>query len=151
MTVYGGAWVVSFGGVLWSLYHTPADETCYIQIPLITLLNPQAGKGARLISVDVHWDEVVAELDSLTPTLIQSILPVQDGVADVNSIAFDYDAGNNTAAERRDVRVHKMTMTLNDPAYPASSDDWYVELAIDFKINSAFYLIGAQANYVIRD
>ena len=148
---FGGVWGIQIYSDAWGLYHVPAAETCYVSMPLITVLNPQAGKGARLESVDVYWYLAAQDLVNLTAFLVQLVLPEQDGLPVRNYIGFSYDSGNDTAAERRLVKVHKMTLTLDHPAYPVSNDEWYVQFWIEFAATTDFAVYGMVGNYVIRD
>jgi len=146
-----GTWVIAWGGAIWTLQKTPAADTTYLQMPIFTILNPQAGKGARLVSVDCHFVNTVADLTSLTAYFYKAVLPPTWGALARTGIAFTYDTGNDTAAERRSQRVSRLTATLDIPAYPASNEDWHFELEIISPANSEFQLYGFVANYVIRD
>ena len=147
----GGVWTIAWSGAAWVLQKTPAAETCYIEIPILTILNPQEGKGARLVSVDCHHVNTVADLTSLGVSVIRTVLPPTAGVLARFVMPFTYDTGNDTAAERRSQRVSRITATLDTPAYVASNEDWLMEVAIVSPANSEFQLYGFVANYVIRD
>ena len=146
-----GVWVIDWYGVDWELHKAPAADLSVLVIPILTILNPQEGKGARLVSVCLHWVNTVADLTSLGMAIYKTILPPTWGAIARTGIAFTYDTGNDTAAERRSQRVSRITATLDIPAYPASNESWYVELAITAALNSVISIYGFVANYVIRD
>ena len=151
VVVLGGTWTIAWSGAAFVLQKTPAADTSYLQMPIFTILNPQAGKGARLVSVDCHFVNTVADLTSLTAYFYKAVLPPTWGVLARSTVAFTYDTGNDTAAERRSQRVSRLTATLDIPAYPVSNEDWHFELEIISPANSEFQLYGFVANYLTRD
>jgi hypothetical protein len=93
----------------------------------------------------------VADLTSLSVEFWRLVLPPTGGTLVFYNVAFTYDTGNDTAAERRSQRVTRLTATLDTPAYPASNEDWILQMNIVSPANSEFQLYGFVANYVIRD
>jgi len=135
---------------IWTLNKTAADNTSVIKIPLKLPANAAALKGAYLKSVDIWWTCGTGANDVVSAEIYKSTFPANTAALTTASVAFSYDTGHDTAAERITLAAHKMTLTITTPFWVDEDNEVYVELTIDAAANSVDVLQGARANYTLR-
>jgi hypothetical protein len=86
------------------------------------------------------------------PTLVHRLtLPADTAAfAAVESLAFTYDTGNDTAGERLTLAKHSMTLTLTTPVWIEDDHLLQVQVSYDAGATSDLTLFGARANYTYR-
>jgi hypothetical protein len=66
------------------------------------------------------------------------------------AVTVTIDTGNDTAAERKAVGEHKMTVTLTTPEWVDDDEFFTLYIAVDGSATGVFDLVGARANYTER-
>lgn len=152
VTFLSGSWSdVALAGNVWCKRRTAGDATFTVKIPLGLPQSAAPGKGAWLMAVEVFYKVATAALDGLSAGLYANTLP-GDGTAfaAAQALAFTYDSGHDTPAERVDMDEHRMTLTLAEPLLLEAGKLAHLELAGDGSAMSVFELYGAQARYTLR-
>ena len=129
---------------------TAAAFTALIPIPVPS--NSVGLKGARLKSIDVFYKILtVATTDFATVELEKVALPVPaaaPGTAFTGTApAVTCDALHNTAALRKAVGDHTMTVTLTTPVWIDDNDAYVLELIVDCAATAVVTFYGARANF----
>lgn len=147
-----GTWTATVSSNIWSMNRTAADAAFVIKIPLrLPVQSSAALKGAYLKSIDIWWQVATAAMDALSAAIVKMVLPANgDAPAAVETPAFSYDSGHDTANERLTADEHKMTLTLTTPFWVDDDDLVYVELSCDAAATSVFKYFGARANFTLR-
>jgi hypothetical protein len=130
---------------------TAANNTATVTIPLVIPSNASAMKGSYLESIDLYWEVTVGALDALTAAIYKVTLPANGAaIGAPDSVTFDYDASHDAANERLTLDQHKMTLTLDTPAWIDNDEVYQVVLTVDAALNSVFEYLGARVNYTFR-
>lgn len=151
ITKSAGTWTPSVASNVVKEARAAADASFTLLIPIPIPSNASALKGAKLKSVDVWYKIATAAADDFaTVTLNQIGLP-GDGDAPAGAeVSVTLDAAHDTAAERKAVGDHTMTVTLASPAWLDDDDAYFLELVVDAAATTVFTLYGARANYELR-
>ncbi len=126
------------------------DETCTVNIPITIPSNSIGLQGAKLKSVEIDYEILVAACDAVTVVINKVTRGADGAVAVVASLPFSYDTGHDTAAERYDVDQHRMTCTLTTPVWIDNDEYILVELTLDKAATTTVDLLAAVANFVLR-
>jgi hypothetical protein len=138
---------------VWCVERSAANATWNTLIPIKLPQNSVAGKGSKLVSVDVGF--VITAAGGAVDVLAAAIYKVTkqaDGgaLAAGTSVTFTYDVGHDAAEERVDADEHWMTLTLSTPEWLDNDDLWFVEIAGDGSAGSIIEFLGARVNYTFR-
>jgi hypothetical protein len=146
------AWTLGAGQVSNSivLKCDATDETANLFIPILLPSNSVDQKGVYLKSIEIDYEIVTAACDTVTPVLYRMDRGADGADVTVTSVAFSYDAGHDTDDERDDLDEHKMTLTLDTPAWIDNDDYYWVAIAFDKAATSTVEFLGAFANYTLR-
>lgn len=148
-----GTWTEAAGQVAGTVckHCAATDESTTVYIPIPLPSNSVAAQGAKLASIEIDFEILVAACDAMS-AVIQKITRGADGAVAVvdNAVAFSYDAGHDAAAERIDVDQHKMTLTLDTPVYIDNDEEYYVVITFDKAATTTLDILGAVANYTLR-
>jgi hypothetical protein len=147
-----GTWSIAAGQVAGTIVKrvNDANQTGIVNVPIILPSNSVAGKGSKLVSIEVDYEITVAAV-VVTATLNKVARGADTAVAVVSAPAFTYDAGHDTAAERDDVDQHLMTITLDEPVYLDNDEYYLLELSCDQAGDGGLIeFLGAVANYTLR-
>ena len=152
------AWTFGAGQVSNSLVYKAdaTDEVANLFIPITVWSNSavDAGgnpvKGSLLKSIEIDFEVLIAALDVLTPVIYKMKRGADGADVVVSTPAFSYDSGHDTAAERIDVDEHKMTLTLDTPAYVENDEYYWLKLPFDKAATSTVEVLGAFANFTFR-
>lgn len=147
-----GTWTESIASNVHKSARTAADAAFSLFIPIPIPSNGAGLKGARLKSIDVYYTVGTAALDDFaTVELEKIVLPAATGSAPTGAaVSTTLDTGHDTAAERLAVASHKMTVTLDTPAWVDDDDAYVLQLVVDAAATTVFTLWGARANYDLR-
>jgi hypothetical protein len=145
-----GTWTAAAASNVWSSNRTAADAAWVTYIPIPIPSNSAGKKGAYLVSVTVYFSVGTAALDSLAAAVYKDTLAVDGTLTTAAAVTTTYDTGHDSAAERIDVDVHTLTLTLATPAWIAEDEAYHVELSGDAAATSVFKYFGAVANYTLR-
>jgi len=150
-----GTWTPTIAANLPCDVRTAAAAAFTALIPIEIFSNAAALKGARLKSIDVFYKVLTAALtDFATVELEKVTLPppaAATGTAFTGaSVTITQDAFHNTAALRKAVGDHTMTVTLTTPAWIDDNDAYVLEVICDCAASSVFTFYGARANFDLR-
>ena len=149
--VSAGTWTDTIAVNVWSRNRTANASSFTMRIPIQIPSNSVASRGAYLKSIDV-WYEIAtaAATDFATVLLYKITLPVTGTLATAASVAVTLDTGHDTAAERKAVDEHKMTLTLDTPAWIDNDEAYNVEMIVSAAATTVFKFFGSRANYTLR-
>ncbi len=135
---------------VWSVNRTAADAAgvTYIPIPVpakATLV------GAYLLDVCIMFTVGTGALDSNAAALYKDTLAADGTINSAASVSTTYDTGHDAAAERIDVDEHRMTLTLDTPAWiDGDGESYHVEMSWDAAATSVLKEFGAIAHFRLR-
>ena len=149
--VSAGTWTDTVASNVWSRVRTAGAAAFTLQIPLQIPSNSVAARGAYLQTIDV-WYEIAtaAATDFATVALYKNTLPVTGTLMTAASVAVTLNAAHDTAAERKAVDEHKMTLTLDVPAWIDNDESYHVELIVSAAATTVFKYFGSRVNYTLR-
>ncbi|MCC6147773.1 MAG: hypothetical protein IT308_09420 [Anaerolineaceae bacterium] len=146
-----GTWTPSVASNVAKEARTAGDAAFTLIIPIPIPSNASALKGAKLKSIDVWYKIATGAADDFaTVTLNQVALPGDADAPAGEEVTVTLDAAHDSAAERKAVADHKMTVTLSTPVWLNDDDAYFLSLVVDAAANTAFTLYGARANYELR-
>jgi hypothetical protein len=148
-----GTWTETAGAVANTIVKSrgQANAVTTITIPINIPQNSAAGKGSKLVSVEVYWEVLTAALDACAALIYKATLPAHGAeFAAPSSQAFTYDAENDSGADRLDLDQHTMTLTLTTPFWLDNDDLVTVEVIMDAAATSDITFFGARANFTLR-
>lgn len=126
------------------------DEVANLYIPVLLPSNSADLKGSYLKSIEIDFEIVTAACDAMSATLYRMDRGADGADVTVTSVTFTYDTGHDSAAERIDVDEHKMTLTLDTPAWVDNDDYYWVKIAFDKAATTTVEFLGAFANFTFR-
>ena len=126
------------------------DEVATVNIPVRIPSNAIGLQGAKLASIEIDYEILVAACDAVTAVVNKITRGADGAVAVVAAQSFSYDAGHDSAAERYDVDQHRMTLTLDTPIWIDNDEYVLVELTFDKAATSTIDLLAAVANFTLR-
>jgi len=126
------------------------DEVATVNIPIMIPSNSIGLQGAKLKSVEIDYEILVAACDAVTAVFNLVTRGADGAVATVAAQTFSYDTGHDAAAERYDVDQHKMTLTLTTPIWIDNDQYVLIELTFDKAATTTVDLLAAVANFVLR-
>jgi hypothetical protein len=130
-------------------HKSAAGETCVINIPMLIPSNSVAFKGSYLKSVEIDYTIAVANCTSVTATM-NKITRGADGAV---AAPVDAPVTQNlvAATDAADVDEHRLTVTVTTPFW--IDNDVYVLLVLTCVLaaTTTFDLLGAVANYTLRE
>ena len=147
-----GTWTQAAGAVTGTIakHVAAADQSTVINIPIVIPSNASAQKGARLESIEVDFEILVAACDALAAVINKVTRGADTAVAVVESLAFSYDTGHDTAAERLTLDQHKMTLTLTTPVWLDNDVYILVEITANQALTTTLDFLAAVANFTLR-
>ena len=149
--VSAGTWTDTVATNVWSKNRTANASSFTLKIPVKIPSNSVSSRGAYLKSIDV-WYEIAtaAATDFATVALYKDTLPVTGTLMTAAAAAVTLDTGHDTAAERKAVDEHKMTLTLDTPAWIDNDEAYHVEMIVSAAATTVFKYYGARINYTLR-
>ncbi len=126
------------------------DEVATVNIPITIPSNSIGLQGAKLASIEIDYEILVAACDAVTAVVNKVTRGADGAVAVVAAQDFTYDTGHDAAAERYDVDQHKMTLTLDTPLWIDNDVYVLVELTFDKAATTTVDLLAAVANFTLR-
>jgi hypothetical protein len=155
-TMIGGTWTQPLGTTLTTqpvLHRAAADATGTGTFCFGLPVQSVAGRGAKLLSVDLVYDITTAALDAFSALTISSktkvASPVATGAAPVlATLASTMDTAHDAAGERVTTGTHMARAVIDSPAYLATGRDGYqVDFTFDAAATSILEIAGAWVNY----
>lgn len=146
-----GTWTSSVASNVIQEARGASDAVFTLIIPVPIPSNASALKGAKLKSIDVFYKIATVAADDFATVELEKVSLPATGVAVAGAaIATACDTGHDTAAKRKALGDHTLTVTLTSPAWIGSSEAYYLQLVIDAAATTVFTLFGARINYDFR-
>lgn len=147
-----GTWTAALASNVVSESRSAAAASFLLLVPIKLPGNGAPLKGASLKSIDVYYSVVTADAaDFATVALNKVTLPESSGSAPSGSACtVTIDTNHDTAAKRKAVGDHHMTITLDSPAWIDEDEAYVLSCTIDGAAATVFKLYGARANYTLR-
>jgi hypothetical protein len=130
-------------------HKSAAAETDVVNIPIQIPSNSVALKGSLLKSIEVDYEIFTAACTSVTAVLSKITRGIDTAVAVVSNPAVTQDLVAATSAAS--VEQHKLTVTLTTPEWIDNDVYFLLKLTIVAAATSTIDLLGAVANYTIRE
>jgi hypothetical protein len=130
------------------MHRAAANETSVVTIPIVIPSNSAALKGAKLTSIEVDYEVLVAEPTSITFTLNKVTRGANGADATVAAVT---KTESLTAATCKTVDEHKNTITITTPAWIDNDEVYQLEMSIAAGAGgNTMDFLGAVANYTLR-
>ncbi len=146
-----GTWTNAAGQVAGTIakHVAAADTTSIVNIPIVIPSNSVASKGAKLTSIEIDFEILVAACDAVSAVVNKVTRGADTAVAVVAAQTFTYDTGHDLAAERITVEQHKMVLTITTPFWIDNDEYVLVELTLDRALTTTVDMLAAVANYTL--
>lgn len=146
-----GTWTPAINSNVISEARSAADASTTLLIPIALDGSNVALQGAKLQSVDVWYKIGTAAADDFATVAASKVTLAADTVAVSGAaLTVTIDAAHDTAAERKTVADHKMTITFSSPAFLEDNEAIWISLVIDCAATTVLTIYGAQANFDLR-
>jgi hypothetical protein len=147
-----GTWTPAIASSVVSDNRTAAAAAFTLLVPIKLPGNGSGLKGAYLKSIDLFYSIATAEpTDFATVALNKAALPAATGNALTGATAaITLDGGHDTAAKRKTVGDHKLTVTLSTPVWIDEDETYILSILVDAAATTVFKLFGARASYTLR-
>lgn len=133
-----GTWAAAVDSNVWTMDKSASDETATVYIPIQVPSNDDLNKGFYLESVEIHFEVETASLDALSAAIKKASMPADGSAISPSSVTTTYDSGHDTAAERKDVDHHQMTLTLSTPEWIDGDEMFWIEISVDAAMTSVY-------------
>ena len=144
-----GTWTQAAGQVTGTIcmHKAATAETATINIPIIIPSNSVSLKGCYLKSVEIDYEILIADLTSITLSIVKVVRGVDTAVALVSAPACTQDI---TAANAKIVEQHKVVVSLTTPAWIANTEYYFLKASCVAPATTTIDLLGAVANFTER-
>ena len=151
ITKTAGTWTEGVTGNVYSAARTAGAATFELIIPVRIMANVQAAQGARLKSVDIWHKIATANLSNMSTVQMSKTTGRVHGSAVLGaSVPVTLDSSHASSGNRSAQADHKMTISLNSPAWLLRDECYVVYITCSAAATTVFTLYGAQANYELR-
>jgi len=146
-----GTWTAAVASDVVSEARTASAATFDLLIPL-NLPGSNVGlQGARIRSIDVWYKIGTAAATDFATVEVDKVTLGDQTVAPTGvNPAVTMDTDHDTAAKRKTVAEHKMTVTITYPEFIEEGEAWHLHLGVSAASGTVFTLYGAQVNYTLR-
>lgn len=147
-----GTWTPALASSVLSDNRTAGAAAFTLLVPVKLPGNAAGLKGALLKSVDLFYSIATADAtDFATVALNAADLPAANGSAVSGAaVTVTLDTAHDTAAKRKAIGDHKMTVTLAEPVWIEAGQVYVLSCVVDAAASTVFKLFGARANYTLR-
>jgi hypothetical protein len=131
---------------------TAGADSFYLMIPIKLPASHVGTQCTKLKSVDIWYKIATAAFADIAAVEVKKQTLAANAVA-VSAAAYTaiaLDADHDTAAERKTVASHKMTVTFTDEPYLEDDEVYWIIITCEAAATSVFSLYGAQANFELR-
>ncbi len=146
-----GTWTAAISSNVISKAKSASDESTTILIPITLDASNVALQGAKIQSVDVWYKIATAAADDFATVAASKVSLNADNTAvDGAALSVTCDSAHDTAAERKAVDDHKMTITFDTPQFLEDDEAIWISLVVDCAATTILTLYGAQVNFDLR-
>jgi hypothetical protein len=144
-----GTWTQAAGQVAGTIcLHKAANaETTVVTIPIECPSNAVGLNGAKLTSIEVDLEVLIADCTSVTAVLNKVARGADLAVAVVSAPTFTQSP---TAALVKVVDQHKLVITLDTPAWIANTEYYLLKLTLVCPATTTLDFLAAVANFTFR-
>jgi hypothetical protein len=147
----GGTWTPTIASNVVSDVRTAADAAFTLLIPLVLPGSDVALQGAKIKSIDVWYKIATAAADDFATVALNKVTLAADAVAVSGAaVTVTIDTAHDSAAERKAIADHKMTVTLATEVFIDEDYAYWLSCVIDAHANTVLTLYGARVNYTLR-
>ena len=146
------AWAIAAGTVTNTVVFAcdATDEVAVLTVPIPIPSNSVGQVGSYLKSIEIDFEILTAALDVMTATIRKLTRGGDGNVPVMSTLAFTYDSGHDSAAERIDIDQHQMKLTLDDAVWIDNDVAIALEVSFDKAGTSIVQVLLAIANYTAR-
>jgi hypothetical protein len=146
-----GTWTPAVNTNVPSEARGAADASFTLIIPVPALASPNYRAGSKLKSIDLFYKIATAAADDVATVELEKVtLPASGTAVTGAAVTVTLDAGHDTAAERKAVADHTLTVTLDEPAWIDHGEAFILTVVVDAAATTVFTLFGARANLTLR-
>lgn len=146
-----GTWTPALASDVVADVRTAADASFTLLVPLSLPGSACGLQGAKIRSVDVWYKIATAAADDFaTVEIVKMTLGAQGTVVSGTKIETTLDSGHDSAAERKAVETHKMSVSLDSEVFLEVDAALNLVMTVDAAAGTVFSLYGAQVNYTLR-
>jgi hypothetical protein len=146
-----GTWAAAEASNVVSYNRTAADAAVTVLVPIRIPSNSVALKGAKLTSIDVVYSIATNAADDFDTVELEKVSTKANAVATAGAaVAVTLDAAHDSAAERKAIANHTMTITIDVPEFLDDGDCYWLKMVIDNHANTVLKFFGAVAHFTLR-
>ena len=145
-----GTWTPTLASNTVGDVRTAADASFNLFVPIMLPSNAAAYKGAKLVSIDVHYKIATAAADDFATVELEKVSIASTGAVTGAAVSVTIDGDHDAAAERKAVDDHYMTITLDTPAWIDKDEVYWLYMVVDAAAGTVFTLWGVKANFTLR-
>jgi hypothetical protein len=144
-----GTWTQAAGAVAGTIamHKAATAETSIVTIPIEVPSNAVALNGAKLMSVEVDYEILIAGLTSIAVVLNKVTRGADLAVA---VVAVQTQTCSPTVALAKVTDQHKLVVTITTPAWVANTEYYMLELTCVAPATTTLDFLGAVANFTFR-
>ena len=144
-----GTWTQAAGQVAGTIavHKAATAETAVVTIPIEIPGNSVALQGAKLLSIEVDYEILVADLTSITAVLNKVTRGADLAVATVAAVT---QTQVPTAALAKVTDQHKLVVTLTTPEWDLSTTYYLLQLTCVAPASTTLDFLAAVANFTFR-
>ena len=144
-----GTWTEAAGQVAGTIckHKAATAETAVVTIPIQLPGNSVALQGAKLTSIEVDYEILVADLTSITATLNKVTRGADTAVAVVSAVT---QTQTPTAANAKVTDQHKLVITLTTPEWVNQNTYYLLQLSCVAPATTTLDFLAAVANFTFR-
>jgi len=144
-----GTWTMIAGQVAGTiaLHKAATSETAVVTIPIVIPSNSVALNGAKLASIEIDYELLVAACTTITAVINKVTRGVEGADAVVASQPFTQSP---TAANSVTVDEHKLVLTITTPFWLDNDEYVLVQLTMVAPATTQIDILAAVANFTLR-
>lgn len=146
-----GTWTAGLNANVVSEARGAADAAFTLLVPLDLEAGDTYHEGARVKSVELYYKVATAACDDFATVEIERVaLPVSGTAPTGAAVACTPDAAHDTAAKRRGVGEHCLSVVPNAELWLEDDAGCWLACVVDAAASSVFTLYGARIQYELR-
>jgi len=144
-----GTWTMIAGQVAGTivLHKAATAETAVVTIPIVIPSNSVALNGAKLASIEIDYEVLVAACTTVTAVINKITRGIEGAVAVVAAQTFTQSP---TAANSALVEQHKLVLTITTPFWVDNDEYVLVQLTMVAAATTQIDILAAVANFTLR-
>jgi hypothetical protein len=140
-----GTWTTSVSSNVVGDARTAGAASFDLFIPIFLPGSEAYRQGARIKTITLYYQIGTAAASDFATVAMHKMALGSAVIGEAVSIALD--ANHDTAAKRKTVGVHEMTITLAEPAWIKEDEGFYLQCVVSAAATTVFTLFGAVLGY----